>query len=99
MTSRATIALDLSTRAALARLWREWIASRKSALMIAFLLMAMVSATSAAYPMLIRYVFDALGAADADLIWQIPPLIISITLIKAWRCIFRCGKSRQLPWR
>jgi len=89
MTSRATIALDLSTRAALARLWREWIASRKSALMIAFLLMAMVSATSAAYPMLIRYVFDALGAADADLIWQIPPLIISITLIKGLAMYFQ----------
>ena len=96
MTSRATISLNLSTRAAITRLWRDWIASRKAAIVIALLLMALVAATSAAYPVMIRHVFDALGTADADLIWQIPPLIIGLTLIKGLAMYFQVRQVTSL---
>lgn len=96
MTNRATIPLNLSTKSALMRLWRDWIASRKVAIAIALVLMALVSATSAAYPMMIRYVFDALGQADADLIWQIPPLIIILTLVKGLAMYFQVRQVTAL---
>ena len=96
MTSRATISLNLSTRAAIKRLWRDWIASRKAAIVIALMLMALVAATAAAYPLLIRHVFDALGRGDADLIWQIPPLIITLTLVKGLAMYFQVRQVTSL---
>ena len=66
----------------LKRLWRDWIADRKAGLLFILFLMAVVSASAAAYPALIQHVFDGLGAADPDLAWQIPPIIIAITFIK-----------------
>ena len=96
MTSRATISLNLSTRAAIKRLWRDWIASRKAAIVIALLLMALVAATAAAYPVMIRHVFDALGTGDADLIWQIPPLIIALTLVKGLAMYFQVRQVTSL---
>ena len=96
MTSRATISLNLSTRAAIKRLWRDWIASRKAAIVIALMLMALVAATAAAYPVMIRHVFDALGTGDADLIWQIPPLIIALTLVKGLAMYFQVRQVTSL---
>ena len=96
MTSRATISLNLSTRAAIKRLWRDWIASRKAAIVIALVLMALVAATAAAYPVMIRHVFDALGSGNADLIWQIPPLIIALTLVKGLAMYFQVRQVTSL---
>ena len=96
MTSRATISLNLSTRAAIKRLWRDWIASRKAAIVIALALMALVAATAAAYPVMIRHVFDALGSGNADLIWQIPPLIIALTLVKGLAMYFQVRQVTSL---
>ena len=48
----------------LARLWRDWVASHRGGLVTILLLMAVVSASAAAYPALIQRVFDGLGAAD-----------------------------------
>ena len=96
MTSRATISLNLSTRAAIQRLWRDWIANRKAAIVIALMLMALVAATAAAYPVMIRHVFDALGSGNADLIWQIPPLIIALTLVKGLAMYFQVRQVTSL---
>lgn len=96
MMFQAPAPLNLTTGAVLRRLWRDWIASRKKAIAVALGLMALVSATSAAYPALIRYVFDALGAASADLIWQVPPVIIGITLIKGLAMYFQVRQVNQL---
>ncbi|MCE2516832.1 MAG: ABC transporter ATP-binding protein [Alphaproteobacteria bacterium] len=93
---QAPAPLTLTTGAVLRRLWRDWISSRKKAIAVALGLMALVSATSSAYPALIRYVFDALGAASADLIWQVPPLIIGITLIKGVAMYFQVRQVNQL---
>ena len=96
MTNHATISLNLTTRAAIKRLWRDWIASRKVAIVMALMLMALVAATAAAYPVMIRHVFDALGSGDADLIWQIPPLIIALTLIKGLAMYFQVRQVTSL---
>ena len=65
-----------------ARLWRDWVARHRAILFQALALMAVVSASAAAYPALIQKVFDGLGAASTELLYTIPPLIIAITLVK-----------------
>jgi subfamily B ATP-binding cassette protein MsbA len=80
----------------LRRLWREWIVAHKAAIFIALLLMALVSASSAAYPALISYVFDALGAASSDLMWQIPPLIVAVATIKGLAMYFQVRQVTSL---
>ena len=67
---------------------QEW-----RALLVIFAFMAVVSALSGAYPMLIQHVFNALNAMNTDLVWQIPPLIIGIALIRG---IAMYGLTRQV---
>ncbi|XDZ65102.1 ABC transporter ATP-binding protein [Alphaproteobacteria bacterium LSUCC0684] len=88
-----------ATGPVLSRLWRDWVRPHLKALVVALILMAVVSATASAYPALIRHVFDGLGAADPDLIWQIPPLIIAITLIKGLAMYFQVRQVTRLALR
>ena len=90
------IPLNLSARAVLLRLWRDWIKTHKKALVLALALMVVVSATSSAYPVMIRYVFEAFGGGLSDVIWQVPPLIIAITLIKGLSMYFQVRQVNQL---
>ena len=65
-----------------ARLWRDWVARHRAVLFQALVLMAVVSLSAAAYPALIREVFDELGLASTSLLYTVPPLIIAITMVK-----------------
>ena len=70
-------------RAISARLWQGWIRRYLPRLIGALVLMALVAASAAAYPMLTKYIFNALanGRAD-DIIWLAPPVIFLFALIK-----------------
>ncbi len=70
-------------RAIIARLWQGWIRPYLPRLVGALLLMALVAASASAYPVLTKYIFNALadGRAD-DIIWLAPPVIIVFALIK-----------------
>jgi len=46
------------------RFWRNWVARYKQRLVLIFLLMVLVAATSGAYPALIRHVFEVLSAGS-----------------------------------
>ena len=96
MMFQAPSSLNLTTGAVLRRLWCDWISSRKKDISLALALMAVVSATAAAYPALIRYVFDALGDASPSLIWQVPPLIIGLTFIKGISMYFQVRQVNKL---
>ena len=85
-----------ASRLLLLRLWRDWVSQRRRALVLALLLMAVVSASASAYPALIRVVFDRLSIGSAELIWQIPPLIIGITLIKGLAMYFQVRQVTAL---
>lgn len=85
-----------NSRGLLLRLWRENVASHRSQLFVVLGLMAVVSASAAAYPALIQRVFDGLGAADPDLVWTIPPLIIIITFIKGAAMYFQVRQVTSL---
>ncbi len=87
--------LNLSTMMVLKRLWRDWIARYKAALVLALGLMVVVSAASSAYPALIRHIFNEMSQSSSDLIWQMPPLIILIASIKGISLYFQV---RQVSW-
>ena len=85
-----------NSRAMLERLWQDWVASNRGGLVVILLLMAVVSASAAAYPALIQHVFDGLGAADPNLAYVIPPLIIAITFIKGVAMYFQVRQVTAL---
>ena len=71
------------SRAILARLWQGWVRPYLGRLLGAFLLMAIVAASASAYPLLTRYIFNALADGRAiEVIWLAPPAIIILALVK-----------------
>ncbi len=88
---------QISTKAALKRLWQEEAAIHKGLIATAFILMTIVAITAAAYPIIIQSVFDILGDANGSgntaIIWAIPPIIAGIAFIKAAAMYFQ---TRQI---
>ena len=71
------------SRAILARLWQGWVRPYLGRLLAAFVLMAIVAASASAYPLLTRYIFNALAdGRAAEVIWLAPPAIIILALVK-----------------
>ena len=67
----------------LRRLWTGWVRRYLGRLLVAFGLMAIVAGSAAAYPLLTRYIFNALADGQASqVIWIAPPAIILLALIK-----------------
>lgn len=72
-----------STAALFRRLWRDWVRKYLGRLLLIFIFMIIISASSGAYPVLIGYVFNGLSVASPDLIWQMPALIVVIAAIRS----------------
>lgn len=71
------------SRAILVRLWQGWVRPYLGRLLIAFALMAVVAGSASAYPLLTRYIFNALAdGRAAEVIWLAPPAIILLALVK-----------------
>jgi len=67
----------------LRRLWTGWVRRYLGRLMLAFGLMAVVAASASAYPLLTRYIFNALAdGRAAEMIWIAPPAILLLALVK-----------------
>jgi subfamily B ATP-binding cassette protein MsbA len=64
------------------RLWRDWIRKYLGRIVSAAALMAVVVATSMAYPKLIQLAIDMLGEADRRVVTLMPAAIIAITFIR-----------------
>ena len=75
------------------RLWHIWGRDELRALLLAFFFMAVVAALSGAYPTMIQHVFNALTAENPHVIWQMPPLIIVVALIRG---VAMYGVARQM---
>ncbi len=72
-----------NSRVIMLRIWRGWVLPYRGRLIAALLLMAVVAATASAYPLLTRYIFNALADGRAgEVIWLAPPAIIILALIK-----------------
>lgn len=93
MTAPVDTTNKIATSQLFRRLWQDWVRREWRALLVIFAFMAVVSALSGAYPMLIQHVFNALNAMNTDLVWQIPPFIIGIALIRA---LAMYGLARQV---
>ena len=87
--------LNLNTSQVLSRIWRDWVSKYKMALGLALVLMVVVSGSSAAYPALIRYIFNEMTTNPMALIWTVPPVIIAITMVKGISFFFQL---RQVNW-
>ena len=71
------------SRAILRRLWTGWVRRYLGRLLLAFGLMAVVAGSASAYPLLTRYIFNALADGRAsEVIWLAPPAIILLALVK-----------------
>ena len=75
------------------RLWRVWGRQELRGLLLAFFFMAVVAVLSGAYPTMIQHVFNALSAENPHVIWQMPPLIIGVALIRG---VAMYGVARQM---
>ncbi len=65
------------------KIWRGWVAPYLPRLLGALLLMVLVAGTASAYPLLTKYIFNALAEGRAaDVIWVAPPIIVVFALVK-----------------
>lgn len=70
-------------RTVMRRILTGWVRPYMARLVGALLLMAVVAASAAAYPLLTRHIFNALAdGRAAEVIWVAPPLIIVLALVK-----------------
>ena len=82
MTTKPT-SRKADSRTILRRLWSGWVRRYLGRLLLAFGLMAVVAGSASAYPLLTRYIFNALADGRAgDVIWLAPPAIILLALVK-----------------
>ena len=67
------------------RIWHGWVRRYLSRLVGALLLMALVAVSASAYPILTKYIFNALADGRAsEIIWLAPPVILGFALVKGF---------------
>ena len=88
-----------ATRALLARLWRDHLRHYKPRLGLVLLLSAAMAGATALYPIVLRYAGILFANADPRIAWQIPLLVILVTLIKATTQYFQTVESQGLVLR
>jgi len=80
---RDTPPQSLSNKIIMRRIWRGWVVPYLPRLIGALLLMALVAGTASAYPLLTKYIFNALADGRAEeIIWLAPPVIFVFALVK-----------------
>ncbi|WP_458094089.1 ABC transporter ATP-binding protein [Roseomonas sp. WA12] len=72
-----------TSRALIARLWREELRHHPRRILIALLCTGLVAALTALYPVVIQQAFDLFTANDQRIVWAIPPAIVLLTVAKA----------------
>ena len=72
-----------STRALLARLWREHVSHHRPRLLLVLVLTCLMAGTTALYPVVIDHAFQMFTDRDRRILYQIPALVVAITSIKA----------------
>src|SRR6201994_3036584 len=97
----ATPRLDLpaqrdTTRALLARLWREHVSHHRSRLLLVLVLTCLMAGTTALYPVVIDHAFQMFTNRDRRILYQIPALVVAITSIKAAAQYFQSVQVQQV---
>ena len=74
---------SLSNKIIMRRIWQGWVVPYLPRLIGALLLMALVAGTASAYPLLTKYIFNAIAdGRAAEIIWLAPPVIFAFALVK-----------------
>ena len=74
---------SLSNKIIMRRIWQGWVVQYLRRLIGALLLMALVAGTASVYPLLTKYIFNALAdGRAAEIIWLAPPVIFAFALVK-----------------
>src|ERR1700733_11174061 len=85
-----------STRALLARLWREHVSHHRSRLLLVLVLTCLMAGTTALYPVAIAPAFEMFADRDRRILYQIPALVVAITSIKAAAQYFQNVQVQQI---
>jgi len=88
-----------TTRALLLRLWREHVRHYKSRLTLVLFLSAAMAGATALYPLVLRYAGILFEHADPRIAYQIPLLVVLVTLIKATTQYFQSVEAQNLVLR
>src|SRR5579862_1569942 len=97
----ATPRLDLpaqrdTSRALLARLWREHVSHHRSRLLLVLALTAVMAGTTALYPVVIDHAFEMFTDRDKRILYQIPLLVVLVTAVKAAAQYFQNVQVQQV---
>ena len=85
-----------STRALLARLWREHVSHHKPRLILVLVLTLVMAGTTALYPVVIDHAFQMFTDRDRRILYQIPALVVLVTAIKAAAQYFQNVQVQQV---
>ncbi|MEJ1976769.1 MAG: ABC transporter ATP-binding protein [Acetobacteraceae bacterium] len=77
------LADEPSTRLLLGRLWREHLHRHRGRLMLVLLLTAVMAGLTALYPVVIDRAFSMFAAKDRRILYQVPALVVILTVAKA----------------
>ncbi len=88
-----------TTRALLGRLWREHISRYRPALVLVLILSVAMAGATALYPLVLRYAGILYAGADMRIAWQIPLLVVLVTLLKAITQYFQAVRAQDLVLR
>lgn len=83
----------------LRRLWRDWVRPYSGRLLVCLALMAMVAATSSAYPLLIKWTFDLFEAKDVSVITLVPPVAVLVTAMRGLSLYLQTVQMTSLSLR
>ena len=76
-------AAPMSSRALLARLWREHVRFQKGRILLVLLLTGIMAGTTALYPVVIDHAFAMFEHRDQRILYQIPALVVVVSSVKA----------------
>jgi subfamily B ATP-binding cassette protein MsbA len=85
-----------TSRTLLARLWRDQLCRYKSALALVLCLSAAMAGATAMYPLVLRHAGILFADKDPRIAWQIPLLVVLVTLFKAVTQYFQSVEAQAL---
>ncbi len=78
------------------RLWREQVLHHKGRVVLVLALSGAMAGATALYPLVLQYAGNLYSKQDVPLAYQIPILVILVTLLKAVTRYFQATQSQQL---
>jgi subfamily B ATP-binding cassette protein MsbA len=85
-----------STFALIRRLWREHVRAYRGRIVFIVLATIIMSATSAAYPALIKWAFDMFSHKDPRILYQVPILVLIVTSIRGISMYFQAVLTQDM---